>query len=361
MKICIKRKIKPFLFFVFINVILLVFGVFTHFFEEDFKKFHYPYEGNIEEFIYKLKQNETPEVLPINYYNFKFNIKPKNKCENIKNLRLVFIIKSSPENVHNREAIRISWGFERRFSDVEIRRVFLLGLQGSNIVQNNINKEAKDYNDIVQGNFTDSYYNNTLKTMLGFTWAIHSCSNSRFYMFVDDDYYVSTKNVLRFIKYPTQYPTYLKNPTKNFNKALHQRRINQLDLDLNENVRLYTGYAFESSPLRHYTSKWYVSLEEYPYNKWPPYVTAGAYVLSREALMDMYYASFYTKHFRFDDIYVALLAFKAKIEPFHCEEFCFHKKTYYRKNYEFVVASHGYSDSKEMVTVWTDQKSLGFA
>ncbi|XP_019864943.1 beta-1,3-galactosyltransferase brn [Aethina tumida] len=347
---------------VIVTLTLLFFGVFTHLFEKDFDdNFRYPYEGDIEELVLQLKHNETPTIPAINHYNFRFYNLPSMQCELIHDLRLVYIIKSSPENFLNRKAIRSSWGFERRFSDVEIRRIFLLGWQKSKEVQQKIDTEAGEHNDIVQADFVDSYFNNTYKTMSGFTWAVNYCRNSKFYMFVDDDYYVSTKNVLRFLRYPTNYPQYLQHPLSNVNKILHIRKPLQVDLNLNDDVRLYTGYTFESSPLRHYMSKWYVSLEEYPYNKWPPYVTAGAYILSIQALLDMYYASFYTKHFRFDDIYVGILAYKTKIEPFHCPEFYFYKKNYEKYNYQYVIASHGYKDHIEMLTVWTEQKSLGFA
>lgn len=94
---------------------------------------------------------------------------------------------------------------------------------------------------------------------------------------------------------------------------------------------------------------------------WPAYVSGGAYILSNAALVDMYYASLYTKHFRFDDIYVGILAYKAKIEPFHSEEFYFYKKPYSRKGFDYVVASHGYSNTQELVAVWNDQKSIGNA
>ena len=94
---------------------------------------------------------------------------------------------------------------------------------------------------------------------------------------------------------------------------------------------------------------------------WPPYVTAGAFILSKEALFDMYFASFYTKHFRFDDVYLGLVAMKADVEPFHCEEFYFYKKQYTVYNYRFVVASHGYEDTNELLRVWNEQKSAGNA
>ena len=60
-----------------------------------------------------------------------------------------------------------------------------------------------------------------------------------------------------------------------------------VDFDLPEDVELYAGFVFHSAPHRHKPGKFYVSLEEYPFHLWPPYVTAGAYVLSRAALIGM--------------------------------------------------------------------------
>lgn len=313
--------------------------------------------------------------------------------------------------------------------------------------------------------------------MMGFKWAVKYCSNSKFYMFVDDDMYVSVKNVLRFIRNPTNYPDYLKEPKKisqkreirypyvskiNFshisnllneenemnylnteyisdtntyikeelssnaeliqlsevssstqeninnqnysienqlttilnnskdaqdvltkvNNNVKEKRIFEnisslyiydeiespirkkrqvFDFELPEDVRLFAGFVFVSSPHRHKSSKWYVSLEEYPYHLWPPYVTAGAYIISREALLDMYYTSFYTKHFKFDDIFLGLVAKKADIEPFHCEEFHFYKKDYTKFNYKYVITSHGYGDPNELLQIWNEQKALGNA
>lgn len=244
---------------------------------------------------------------------------------------------------------------------MEIRTVFLLGVGGDDY-EEQIDEEFKKYGDLVQADFIDSYFNNTIKTMVGFKWAVNYCASAQFFMFVDDDYYVSTKNVLRYVRNPTNYPHYVLNSEHHLKLKMKRRKLNDIfDYELPVDVRLYTGYVFSSSPLRHRTSKWYVSLEEYPYDKWPPYVTAGAYILSKEALIDMFYTSYYTKHFRFDDIYVGILAYKAKIEPFHCEYFHFYKKDYNKAGYEFTIASHGYHDPQELRAVWNEQKSLGNA
>lgn len=356
------RKVKHVLCILVSIIVLYFFGAFHHIFETDFNTdFHYPYDGDIEVFVEQLRNNFTPDIEPINVYNFKFHNNPYRKCADVEELRLVLIIKSAPDNFHLRSAIRITWGYEKRFSDVEVRTVFLIGKTSSEVIQKSIDEEYRHYSDIVQANFTDSYYNNTYKTMMGFQWANKYCTNSKYYMFVDDDYYVSIKNVHRFIHYPTNYPEYLRKPFSNVKMLINSsgRKTFQVDdYHLTNDARLYAGYLFKSAPHRHLISKWYVSLEEYPYHLWPPYVTAGAYILSRNALIDMYYTSYYTKHFKFDDIYLGLLAYKAKIEPYHCDEFYFYKKPYNKFNYEYTVASHGYSDPEELIHNWNEQKSL---
>lgn len=386
------------------------FGLFTHIFESSYHhSFSYPYEGDVSEFISQLRNGERPDIPPINEYNYSFVSELREKCtdDEYKSLRIVMMVKSAVENFEKRIGIRNTWGFEKRFYDVPVRTVFLVGRHSDEpLVEARLKTEAARYNDIVEMDFIDAYFNNTIKTMMGFKWAIKYCLNSKFYMFVDDDMYVSLKNVLAFVRHPTAYPEYLKDrkdryqPLGKRNKRMRRATVREklatrkkpgwmfhnktkhplandnyvanfslktrnrrqvFDFQLPEDVRLFAGFVFVSAPHRHKTSKWYVSLAEYPYHLWPPYVTAGAYILSKEALVDMYYTSLYTKHFRFDDIYLGLVAKKAEIEPFHCDNFHFYKKDYTKFNYKFVIASHGYGDSEELARVWNEQKGMGYA
>ena len=436
-----KVKLKYVCVCIALIVLLDFLGAFTHFLEVTYdSNFVYPYEGDVHEFVNALRHNQQPTVNPINEYNYTYVLNNKEKCVDAaySNFRVVYIVKSAIENFERRSAIRNSWGFEKRFFDVPSKTVFMLGLHpNDDELQAKVKVEAAKYKDIIQSNFTDSYYNNTIKTMMSLKWLVKYCSNSKFYMFVDDDIYVSVKNVLRFIRNPANYPDYLKEPKKfeahkreikdsyeesdiknvitqknintsnnNSNKIIHglkqnfrnenipvavstpvhtiipgyktnskvfkpikadteftlSRRKRQIfDFELPEDVRLYAGFVFVSSPHRHKSSKWYVPLSEYPYHLWPPYITAGAYILSKEALLDMYYTSLYTKHFRFDDIYLGLVAKKADIEPFHCEEFHFYKKDYTKFNYKYLISSHGYGNPAELLNVWNEQKALGNA
>lgn len=397
MRFTSRLKLKYVTVTILVIITLQFFGVFTHIFELDFyTNFSYPLEGDIQKYVLQLRNMEIPDVVPINVYNYTFISSCNKKCRETDyagKLRLLYIVKSAVHHFDRRLAIRNSWGFEKRFSDVPIRTVFLLGINpGNGHLQTEVEKEQQKYGDIVQADFIDSYFNNTIKTMMGFKWAVTFCPNSKFYMFSDDDMYISTKNVLRFIRNPTQYPEYLATPVvtlkevKRVQRSFSDREISSmrkeersfelenvavqsggqklhqfLDFELPDDVRFFSGYVFMSAPHRHRSSKWHVTLVEYPYNMWPPYVTAGAYVLSREALFDMYYTSLYTKHFRFDDIYIGLVAMKAKIEPYHCTQFHYYKKEYNIFSYRHVVASHGYGDPSELLKVWNEQRSAGNA
>lgn len=370
--------------------------------------------GDVSPYAEKMKNGERPSVKPVYNHDYTFYKTPNSKClsqdaSHYENLRVLYLVKSALPHFKQRNAIRKTWGFETRFSDVPIRTVFLLGSDPGDdeSLQTRVEEEDRKFNDIVQGDFLDTYYNNSIKTMMGLRWGVEHCPKARFYMFVDDDYYVSTRNLLRFLRNPVDYPRYLQEDvisfddsqnkdnkeTRGFSRHLSQfegdgdetrgdslhlnetedferfetggtlRHLNQLvDFDLPEDVRLYSGFVFDSPrPHRHQTSKWFVDLEEYPFHRWPPYVTAGSYVLSRAALEDMYYTSYFTKLFRFDDIYLGLIAKKAAIEPFHAEEFHFYPAPYQVMGYKYVVSSHGYQDPEKLVKVWNQQKQAGNA
>lgn len=386
-RICHLFRLKYVLLGLLIVFLLDFFGAFTHIFEEDFHvSFEYPLnDPNIPHYAKQLRMAERPDVPPTNVYNFTFLSDCRQKCrdedDNVIIPRLVFIVKSAIQNVHQRNAIRQSWGFEKRFSDVIIRTVFNLGVLDPSTadtvqyseLQLAIDKEREQHSDIVQSNFIDTYFNNTIKTMMGFRWAIEFCPRSRFFMFVDDDFYVSTKNVLRFLRNPINYPEYLEDADETLRKLArhlsqsdllnksesivmqspmeqaehvkelrklvdkhsihtiesksHMKEIQQylakaeaqvnnhkdktnndgernsggrqlLDTELPYDVKLFAGFVFSSAPHRHKSSKWYVSLDEYKWHMWPTYVTAGSFILSREALIEMYYTSMYVKHFR---------------------------------------------------------------
>ena len=287
--------------------------------------FSYPYEGDVASLVAELKSGGKPKQKPVYEHDYFLYKSASDACLDedgvrYEQLRVTFLVKSAVSHRDRRDVIRKTWGFQRRFSDVPMRTVFLLGHAPDDVkLEAGVEAEAREHKDIVQGSFIDTYFNNTIKTSMGLRWAVEHCPKSRFYMFVDDDYYVSARNLLRFLRNPVNYPGYLQEDVITFDEEklkeqiksrhlnqveeekevdpIHLRHLNQLvDFDLPDDVRLFTGFVFpHSRPHRHKSSKWFVGLDEYPFDFWPPYVTAGAYVLSREALVDMYFTSYYTK------------------------------------------------------------------
>lgn len=318
------RLFRYLCFLVTIVFLLEYFGLFTHFFEEKFneKHFSYPYEGNIGSLCYQIRRGNVPLVEPINNQTYTYRNNNPNKCKdelkNGLNPHLLIVVKSKNSHFSRRTAIRNSWGYEKRFSDVIIRTIFTLGIdeethnnERPSEIQKLVDLEAEKYQDIVQFNFIDAYFNNTIKTINGMRWAKESCIRSKFFLFVDDDYYVSVKNILAFLRNPINYPEYLEEYKEQLRK-INQRKLQHtttngssrqilsmsLNMELPPDVKLFAGFVFNSAPHRHKSSKWYVSLDEYKFDKWPTYVTAGSFVLSREALQEMYCTSLYTKLFR---------------------------------------------------------------
>ncbi|XP_042888070.1 beta-1,3-galactosyltransferase brn-like [Penaeus japonicus] len=351
MRMALSRRRCSCLFgwFMCLLVLLYVSGMYQYLLAWSYSK-HYTHWGpllSLDPIMEKIRAGEEVAQKPVTEFTHTYIHSNTEKCETQDSIRLMYVVKSAAENFDKRKGIRNSWGFEGRFSDVEIRTVFLLGAKPSEpYLQERIDKEAEEYKDIIQADFIDSYFNNTLKAMMGLHWTYQHCQYVKYFLFIDDDYYVSTRNMLRFLRDPANYPQYLE---KYVVSAVNEYK------DF-----LYAGYVFnDSRPIRWIFNKWYVSLEEYPYSHWPPYVTAGAYVLSRKSLEYLYIGSLYTNYFRFDDIFLGMAAKKAGLTPFHHREFYFDKKPYSKENYKWVIASHGFDDPGELQNVWSEQRSAG--
>jgi hypothetical protein len=105
-------------------------------------------------------------------------------------------------------------------------------------------------------------------------------------------------------------------------------------------------------------SKWYISLRDYPYDKFPPYVSAGFYLLSEQSSKLFYIASKLVKRFKFDDIYMGILAYKLGVTPMHMENVYYHAPSYYPSMYaNEIVAAHGFS-ADELARMWTQLETF---
>ena len=124
---------------------------------------------------------------------------------------------------------------------------------------------------------------------------------------------------------------------------------------------LYAGFVSFVPPVRDKASKFFLSLKEYPYNMFPPFINAGAYVISNKTMKKIFLASHFVKSFRFDDVYLGILVKKLSITPFHSKHFWRFREGRRISDMNFTIAAHEFDDTNELEDFWLQQVKFGNA
>ncbi|KAG8448534.1 hypothetical protein GDO86_015576 [Hymenochirus boettgeri] len=203
---------------------------------------------------------------------------------------LLILVSSSPSHQDQRNTIRQTWG-SRSSSKVSLSlTLFVLGVPKSENEQTALLQEANIYGDIIQADFTDSYRNLTLKTLVGLSFVSQRCQGAKFLMKTDDDVFVNTLALSRFLQGQGG-PLYLG--------RVHWR-----------------VYADRNPGSRHYTSR-----STYPDENFPPYCSGTGYVLSQEAIVSFLQQAERQTIISLEDVYSGILAWAAGISPKHVARF----------------------------------------
>ena len=80
-------------------------------------------------------------------------------------------MKSLFSNKDRRDSIRATWGNSKFYDDFKIKTIFLLGNDNLDEMQ----KEAAEFDDILAGDFLESFHNLTFKDSMLLTWANNNC------------------------------------------------------------------------------------------------------------------------------------------------------------------------------------------
>ncbi|KAB5567066.1 hypothetical protein PHYPO_G00228530 [Pangasianodon hypophthalmus] len=218
------------------------------------------------------------------------------KCggpENSSDVFLLLAIKSSPPNYERREVLRKTWASERLQSGVWIRTVFISGTTGDRFEKKRLNKllqlENRKYQDILQWDFQDSFFNLTLKQVLFLEWMERFCPNVHFLLNGDDDIFANTDNMVQYLK------------------GLY---------DNDGSKHLFIGHFIENmDPVREQDSKYYVPVQVYESDKYPPYCSGGGFLLSRFTSRTIYNMSHSITLLPIDDVYMGMCLEKAGLKP----------------------------------------------
>ncbi|CAH1783409.1 unnamed protein product [Owenia fusiformis] len=200
-------------------------------------------------------------------------------CAGAQPIEIVIFITSTYNRRTRRDILRQTWASHEAEKLYNTRHVFLFGMSKNKTVNYLIKKENNEFQDMVQGDFLDSYRNLTYKTIFGIRWAVQFCPNAKFVMKTDDDMWVNTRHLVANM---SQWET--KNSTNH----------------------LIGNCKYKDYPHRWKTSKWYVTKEEYPHTLYPGLCSGAGYMMSQNLSREIARISRNIPYFFLEDVYVSL-------------------------------------------------------
>lgn len=228
--------------------------------------------------------------------SYPYLINHPDRCagESGQEILLLLFVKSPPENSEQRQAIRDTWGnesFAWSALGARIRVLFALGVhpdvsRGAG-VQTTLLQEDRTYGDLIQRDFTDTFYNLTKKLLLQVHWAHQHCPQARFFMSADDDVFVHMPNLVSY---------------------LHGQAGAR---------GVWVGHVHKGSPpVRYKKSKYHVPETMYPWPAYPDYTAGGAYVLSADVAASIYQATLVLNSSMYiDDVFMGICAKSVGVSP----------------------------------------------
>ncbi|XP_063591985.1 beta-1,3-galactosyltransferase 2-like [Penaeus indicus] len=176
------------------------------------------------------------------------------------NPRVLAVVISAPGHQALRDRIRKSWASPALYPRSGLKAVFAIGAVHNSSLRAALDAESRQYNDIIQNNFLDSYGNLTYKTISWLDWVVRNCPETPFVAKVDDDVVVNPLNLRSFLQLP--------------------------DISSKDQTPSSTGAIFGDvlyKGIAHRTGRWALQKEDYPESKLPTFALGPAYILTRKA------------------------------------------------------------------------------
>lgn len=302
---------------------LVTFPAFLYFLNED----HYWYKSDIQKnyvnkhsnrtFFHSRAQMELTRVEP--------TIDQKS-CNYMKPIA-VFIHSSaqiSGKYFTKRQILRKTWVTEVKRNNISV--YFVIGMNGTQSVDQRLKEEAEEYKDIVQFSFIDNYYNITLKAISILRWIDRKCPKTKYILKTDDDVLV--------------------------NINLLVDKLDSFETGFSGQLLRYVG------PQRVETDKWFIPPKYYPQTYFPNYMNGPAYVMAGPIVKQLVKTidNYFGYVLDIDDLFISgIIAEKSGVEryessyikPYGCADVC-------------VLHSSAVTfgcKSQEMLSLWTEWKN----
>ncbi|XP_056328633.1 N-acetyllactosaminide beta-1,3-N-acetylglucosaminyltransferase 2 [Danio aesculapii] len=215
---------------------------------------------------------------------------------------LLLAIKTQTANFENREAIRETWGRSGRIKTRDgqlkiVRRVFLLGKSKSEQHEEKLQLESQKYGDILQWEFTDTFFNLTLKDVLFWEWFSRRCPHARFIFKGDDDVFVRTPAVL----------DYLQAVEANESFSDESKKMERFVIG---------DVIHNAAPIRTNNTKYFIP-ESFFKGLYPSYPGGGGVVYSGSLAHRLLEVSQRVHLFPIDDVYLGMCLRRLGVYPVH--------------------------------------------
>lgn len=255
-----------------------------------------------------LNENEENRLLDMN--DFRFLKNSSGTCQANDPVNLIAFVHTSLANFRRREIIRKTWASREPAQEVKLKIVFLVGLTGDRLIQQQVDDESAQYEDIVQGNFLDSYRNLTYKHLMGYKWVLKFCPTAKFVMKVDDDAFVDIYRVVYVLNELSNEKSRTSRQFRRGEKFANSVHYSSMEttrsrLTNSQPRNLLSCSVFpEGIKVKRY-GKWRLTIEDYPFETFPSYCSGIAYFLTPDVLKDLYRASKIVRPFLWiDDLFI---------------------------------------------------------
>ncbi|XP_068196056.1 lactosylceramide 1,3-N-acetyl-beta-D-glucosaminyltransferase A-like [Antennarius striatus] len=293
------------------------------------KSYSYRYLSN--RFVYVNRSLTISRQQARVFSDFRYLLDHPDKCAG-QDVLLLLLVKTSPENIERRNAIRSTWGNETYIQNhlgVTVKVLFVLGApptkeeepswsKRSGVgFQEHLADEDRLHGDMIQQDFLDSFHNLTLKLILQFHWTHRCCAHARFLMTADDDVFVHMPNLVSYLQ------------------DAKSKGVTDFWIG-----RVHRG----APPIRRKDSKYYVSFEMYQWLSYPDYTAGAGYVVSGDVADKIYQAMLtLNASLYIDDVFMGICANAVGVSP---QEHIFFsgegKAPYHQCIYDQMMTSHGH-------------------
>uniref|UniRef100_A0A8C5M339 Hexosyltransferase n=1 Tax=Leptobrachium leishanense TaxID=445787 RepID=A0A8C5M339_9ANUR len=267
-------------------------------------------------------------LVPPYPYPYKFLINPQKKCSN-RNPFLVILVPIRCHDLESRLTIRQTWGNESNYPGLNVITLFLVGISTvrTRPVQQMLEEESAAFGDIAQQDFLDTYYNLTLKTLMGMEWVSKFCPSASYVAKIDNDMFINVEYLVHQLLRP----------------------------ELSVRTNYFTGDIYSNTgPLRDPAYKWYVPVEVYPNKTYPPYCVGTAYVFSADMARKIYDIAQVLMAIPMEDVYIGICLFELHIPPTNPPGHIFNRyDKYNRCTFNRLIAVH-VRGNDELKTIWDD-------